>query len=298
MPSFESELGSISADRRSGSRTIAAAIARLLVTGAVPSPLPRAKFVAIARLILARTPAFALVFDLLHHLGTSLFAKGDSQEAEGAQFRAAVEAWRVGWSAAQEAITRHAASRLGDGMTVATISNSKAVCDLLLAVGARQDRLQVMVSESEPGGEGVAFAHSLEQSPHHVTLLADGALLARLEQADRVILGADAVFTDGVANKVGSLALAQAARRLGRELWVIAESQKWAPKAWGVKTARVEMPVAQKTGGKPASTSVLLFESVAAPLVTLLVSEHGSEPFARVAQELDKKPVFGPLVVL
>jgi translation initiation factor 2B subunit (eIF-2B alpha/beta/delta family) len=183
-------------------------------------------------------------------------------------------------------------------MTVATISNSKAVCDLLLAVAARQDRLQVMVSESVPGGEGVAFAHSLEHSCHHVTLLSDDALLARLDRADRVILGADAVFSDGVVNKVGSLALAQAARRLGRELWVIAESQKWAPKAWGVETARVEVPADQKSAEAPASTSVLLFEPVAAPLVTLLVSEHGSEPFARVAPRLDEKPVCGPLLAL
>lgn len=296
MPLFESELRSVLKDRESGSRAIALEIATLLTSDSLPRSLSRTHFIDLARFILSGTRAFALVFDLLHHLGTTLFASPHAEEVEGVRFRAAVESWRTDWAAAQHAATGHAIARIEQGMTLATLSNSGGVRDVLVAAAEHGLRLRVMVAESHPGGEGIKFANALKSSPHRVSLLPDPVLLGELDQADRVVLGADAVFADAVLNKVGSVALAGEARRLDRELWVIAETQKWVPRAWGVATGPGDPEKDPGREGAGADARLSLFESVPAQLVTLVVSERGSEPTLSVAPQVDRKSVFRPLL--
>jgi len=298
---FEAELSSLLAARQHGSRALTAGIAELLLTTPFPSPHPREAFISLARRILTTAPPFALLHDLFHFVGTELYLKPDIGAADLERFRTAVETWRARWSAAQAAATAGALSGLEDGMTLATISNSSAVRDLLIAAGQSDFHLRVLVSASYPGGEGATFVQSLLDSPHRLTLLSDDALPARIGEVDVLVFGADAVFSDAVMNKVGSTALAEAAGRLNRPVWVIAETQKWAPAAWRItpdSEAKTGSPGAPRGALAPSVSPLHLFERIRSPLINRVFSEFGGEPVASVAARLDKKPVFTPILAL
>ena len=86
--------------------------------------------------------------------------------------------------------------------------------------------LQVMVTASEPGGEGRRMAAELglpcvedEEAPRLVAGVA------------AVVVGADAVGRETFVNKVGTRVLALAAAASSTPFLVVAESYKWLPRA-------------------------------------------------------------------
>eukprot|EP00873_Tetraselmis_striata_P001114 jgi/Tetstr1/421378/TSEL_012347.t1 len=139
-------------------------------------------------------------------------------------------------AALEEAVVA-AAAALARCSSIATLSRSSSVMGAVRRLVASGDSSlhTVFVSESLPGGEGVAAAKmmavdtgaQLLQGTRHAESGGGGnsltvALLTdeRLEQlladggADALVLGADAVLSDGsVVNKVGSARLARACRR-------------------------------------------------------------------------------------
>jgi len=83
---------------------------------------------------------------------------------------------------------------------------------------------RVIVGASEPGGEGRRLAAELG-----ARCVSDVDAVRGVPEAGAVLVGADAVGTHAFVNKVGTLALAQAARNAGTPFVVVAESFKWVP---------------------------------------------------------------------
>jgi translation initiation factor 2B subunit (eIF-2B alpha/beta/delta family) len=283
VPSFEAGLGPVAADRDSGSRAITRRVVELLQSASWPSPTPLTLFTRRARAILAALPTFALLHDLLHRTGTALARDASGQTVDPALLQRRLDDWLGDWETAQLRTTTHALGLVRDGMTLVTLSNSSAVGALLDRLSADEKKVRAVVGESLPGGEGRTFAELHRGRSHEVLLVADLDLPSRLGADSAVVLGADALFSGRFINKVGSAGLARAARSAGRPVWVLAESAKWAPDAWGVTL-------------DPASGTEALFEPVDGRLVDSLVSEKGALPFERAAVQLDRKPVFQPLL--
>ena len=86
--------------------------------------------------------------------------------------------------------------------------------------------IRLLVTASEPGGEGRRFAAELG-----ARCLEDAEGPAAAAAAAAVVVGADAVGADAFVNKVGTRALADAAKRVGTPFFVVAESYKWLPTA-------------------------------------------------------------------
>ena len=84
----------------------------------------------------------------------------------------------------------------------------------------------LLVTASEPGGEGRRFAVELG-----ARCLEDDEGPAAAADAAAVLVGADAVGADAFVNKVGTRVLAEAAQRAGTPFFVVAESYKWLPSA-------------------------------------------------------------------
>jgi translation initiation factor 2B subunit (eIF-2B alpha/beta/delta family) len=91
--------------------------------------------------------------------------------------------------------------------TVLTISWSSAVIEAIKL--RRPDRLVCMLSE--PGGEGAQTAAALRAAGINAEVMDDKQALKELP-AEAVAVGADAVTPEGVINKVGTRALADAAK--------------------------------------------------------------------------------------
>ena len=103
---------------------------------------------------------------------------------------------------------------------IVTHSASSTIRQLLAAVAPGR----VIVGASEPGGEGRGLAAELG-----ARCVSDADAVRQLSQARAVLVGADAIGTRSFVNKVGTLALAEAAHEAGTPFFVVAESFKWVP---------------------------------------------------------------------
>lgn len=106
--------------------------------------------------------------------------------------------------------------------TIVTHSASSTVRHLLPAVPPGR----VIVGASEPGGEGRTLAAELG-----ARCVADADAVRWVAESAAVVVGADAIGTRSFVNKIGTLALAQAANKAGTAFFVAAESFKWVPMA-------------------------------------------------------------------
>ena len=225
-------------DRISGSSDVASAyLAELRRWTAVDTsssaPALRAALVAQLRAAQAAQPTLALI----HQLGTRALSVVDSGLTRGdstAELRRHLDE-----SCAAElsdlAAVRRAVSRLAVELFtqraawIATLSYSTAVRDAVLEAQRMGRQPRVLVAESRPRFEGRALAASLAEAGITTWLVVDAALPILVAQAHLVWIGADAVTDRGVLNKVGSYALALAAREHSVPVYALAERRKFIP---------------------------------------------------------------------
>ena len=101
---------------------------------------------------------------------------------------------------------------------IVTHSASSTVRAVLASVPPRR----VIIGISEPGGEGRTLAAELG-----ARCVSDADAVRWVARAGAVVVGADAIGTGAFVNKIGTLALAQAAHAAGTAFFVAAESFKW-----------------------------------------------------------------------
>ncbi len=171
---------------------------------------------------------------LLHHLA------GQPQEASASDLLAALwhEAQRIQHEDEQmcQAMARWGSSLLQDGWGVLTHCNTGALAasrygtalGCIFYAAEQGKRLQVYVDETRPLLQGARLtAWELLQRGIPTTLLCDGAAawLMRQGRVQAVLVGADRIAANGdVANKIGTYALALAAREHGIPFYVVAPS--------------------------------------------------------------------------
>ena len=81
---------------------------------------------------------------------------------------------------------------------------------------------RLLATASEPGGEGRRMARELR-----ISCVEDDDAPSTVAYVDAVVVGADAVGSEAFVNKVGTCALAHAARASATPFFVVAESYKW-----------------------------------------------------------------------
>jgi len=179
-----------------------------------------------------------------------------------------------------------AAADLLDDAGVFTLSRSGTVLDALRSASPRA----VHVAESRPAREGIGVAEELADAlDAPVTVLADAAVAHALatEDADAVVVGADAVLPDGrVVNKTGTRAAALAAAREAIPVYAVAASDKITRR----ETVNLETGDATAIYDGDAELDVLnpTFDVTPGELVDAVVTERGrldSEDVAAIAEE-------------
>jgi translation initiation factor 2B subunit (eIF-2B alpha/beta/delta family) len=104
---------------------------------------------------------------------------------------------------------------------VVTLSFSSTLVASVASAGAA-----AWCARSDPGGEGAVTAERLRTRGIDARLVEDAEATAAAARGTAVVVGADAVGPGGVVNKVGTRALAEAARRAGAPAYVVAGSSK------------------------------------------------------------------------
>jgi translation initiation factor 2B subunit (eIF-2B alpha/beta/delta family) len=126
---------------------------------------------------------------------------------------------------AARAVAIQLAPRLADA-DVMTHSASATVREAFVHTPPRK----VTCTVSYPREEGRVFADELSEAGLEVELVEDDEAAASLDQVALLLFGADTVFRDGtLCNKVGTLALARAARERGVAVAVACEVLKLSP---------------------------------------------------------------------
>jgi translation initiation factor eIF-2B subunit delta len=223
--------------------------------------------------LLDAQPAMAPLVALTSQVLASLDDVDELDEGRRAAASAA-EGFRGDLEARTRKVAVRAARLLPRGGTVLTLSASSTVKATLLEVGPR-DLLRVICLESRPMSEGQSLARALANAGVPVTFAIDAAAESLVASCDAVLLGADSVGDQGVVNKVGSRALARAARERGVPVWVLADTTKLLPPGFPqpVEDDRPADEVWQAPGGVTIWNRY--FELIPDELVGLVVTESG-----------------------
>lgn len=182
--------------------------------------------------------------------------------------------------ASLDRIADHVEPLVPNGAVLVTHSRSTTVLAALRRAKKAGRLFDVVVPESRPNLEGRTLARELSEDQIPVRLVVDALAAAAVEGADRVIVGADALISKAIVNKVGTKLLALAAREAKVPVTVLAESTKaWVKRldpALGLLTSRPREPK-EVWENAPYGIEVvnLYFEPVPLELVTEIVDEDG-----------------------
>lgn len=190
----------------------------------------------------------------------------------------ATQAILATWASAAEAILTAARPLLAG--TILTHSRSgtvEAVFSRLAAGTDREDSArQVIVTESRPGGEGVALARTLATAGWRVMLIADAAAGYFMNQVSAVVLGADSVREDGsVINKIGSYPIALAARDAHVPVYVLCETLKIAAPSFPLRYEEMHPDELLPNPPPGIIPRNVYFDRTPAELITGIITEAG-----------------------
>lgn len=229
LPDIEREIAEISSDREHGATELARRAARLFAS------LSTGELKVAAARIAGAQPSMAPLVNLAN------------AAIEGGPGACRLFLDRLDRSTSRiAALARPLLSR----KTVLTHSASETV---EAAIKEARPEL-VIATESLPGGEGRGLAERLRSAGLQVRLVTDAESLGVSAEADAIVAGADSIGPGGVVNKIGTLALARAARESGKPFYVLAATAKQT--AHDLETGE-------------------LFDRTPLDLITAIVSEEG-----------------------
>ncbi len=287
----------IRADKEHGASALAREAARALASIASQADDPAQRLErahTVARALALARPSMAAIANTVAHVWSVASSQAGDAEARLAALRAEAQAVEVGWSAAVAGMTEWAREAVGG--PVYTLSRSGSVEQTLVNIArerAALDPLRVIVSESRPGGEGVALARSVAAAGALVTLAPDSACAALIDEASLVIVGADSVRSDGsVVNKVGTRTLAQVAFASSKPVYALAERWKITPPSYPlvIEEAPPEELLAESVVG--ITPRAMIFDVTPAALITGIVLETGpldAQGVARMALQAERE---------
>mmetsp|Transcript_47377 Transcript_47377/g.111528 ORF Transcript_47377/g.111528 Transcript_47377/m.111528 type:complete len:312 (-) Transcript_47377:47-982(-) len=116
-----------------------------------------------------------------------------------------------------------------DEEVILTHGASNVVVSLLLHAARTGRRFRVLVTEAQPGSDGVLTARRLRQAGIPAEVIIDSAVGHVMERVDLVIVGAQGVVENGgIINKIGTNQMAIVAKANKKPFYVAAESYKFA----------------------------------------------------------------------
>jgi ribose 1,5-bisphosphate isomerase len=129
-----------------------------------------------------------------------------------------------------EKIADIGARRLKEGDVILTHSHSSSVIAILVKAHQQGKGLRVFVTETRPELEGRDVARELAIAGIDTTLIIDSAVSHFVKDADKVIVGAEAVAANGaVVNKIGTATIAAVAHEARIRVFVAASTYKFSP---------------------------------------------------------------------
>ncbi|MBT0160366.1 S-methyl-5-thioribose-1-phosphate isomerase [Candidatus Bathyarchaeota archaeon A05DMB-2] len=130
--------------------------------------------------------------------------------------------------ASKELIAEIGAKRIRDGSVILTHCHSSTVTRLLSKAKEDGRNFEVICTETRPALQGRITAKELVALGIKTTMIVDSAARAFMNDVDLVIVGADALTSEGnVVNKIGTSAIAVLAYEARKPFYVVSELLKF-----------------------------------------------------------------------
>ncbi|MFY9226758.1 MAG: hypothetical protein WAQ98_29050 [Blastocatellia bacterium] len=175
-----------------------------------------------------------------------------------------------------DSVSERFQSIITENTIVLTYSYSATVNRALISIKQQGINFEVFCSESRPIMEGRKTAQILANAGIGVTFIVDAAILFALQRSNIVIFGADAVTTEGVVNKIGTMLIALAARHFNKPCYVLADSTKFLPSSYRLMTEEIHKQ--EEIWPDPPSEIIVFnryFETIPLEFFSGVVTEYG-----------------------
>ncbi len=294
-PAVAETAADIAAMRTRGAATIADAVAEALATQARVSEADgveafRAELRAAAQRLYETRPTAVSLPNALRYVLRGI--DGETVTALRTATIDRAEQFQADLAQAQSRLGEIGANRLRDGDVVMTHCHSTDALACIESALADGKAIEAIVKETRPRKQGHITASDLREWGVPVTLIVDNAARRYLDDADHVLVGADAITADGsVINKIGTSGLAVMARERGVPVMVAAQTIKLHPDTMTGHSVEIELRDEREVLTESESVEILGGEddpefSVANPAfdvtpprhVDAIVTEHGQFP--------------------
>jgi eIF-2B alpha/beta/delta-like uncharacterized protein len=230
---IDDQIRAIREDRLSGAQELARKGAQLLITlgegsKAVSGEEFRRELLITGQALIRAQPSMALLVNLVNR---SLFAVEEEMGLEEAKRALATTAQRYAdqLERSVERIAQVAFPLIPEGALVLTHSFSSAILATFLQAKQEGRKFAVLCTESRPQDEGRLLAEKLVQAEVETRLVVDGLAPSMAKGAELVLVGADSLSSEGLVNKIGTYALALAARAYKVPFYALCDTEKFLP---------------------------------------------------------------------
>ena len=219
-----------------GARNVAiAAICALQTLAETTKAMTRKDF--IAQLCEARTLLFAsretepLMRNAIRWIITQVEDSDERKVTELANLvSSSSEKFQKSLAASNERTAEIGAKRISDDSTIFTHCHSSTVIHMLAKAKGKGKTFEVICTETRPAFQGRITAKEMLKLGVKTTFIVDSAARSFMHDVDMVVVGADAITSEGnVVNKIGSSTIAVLAREARKPFYVVSELLKFDP---------------------------------------------------------------------
>ncbi len=195
--------------------------------------------------------------------------------------------------ASRERVAEIGSKRIHDGMVVFTHCHSSTVTYILTKAKQKGVTFEVICTETRPVLQGRITANELVKLGVKTTLIVDSAARSFMKKADMVIVGADALTSEGnVVNKIGTTMIALLAREARVPFYVASELLKFDSSTLGGDSEVIEersRDEVWKEAPEKLTIKNPAFEVVRRDIIHGLICEEGIIPPALVGEIVRRK---------
>ena len=141
----------------------------------------------------------------------------------------------------RECIAEIGAKRIHDGMVIFTHCHSSTVTRIIAKAKNQGKTFKVICTETRPAFQGRITAKELVDLGIDTTFIVDSAARTYISDADLVVVGADAITSEGnVVNKIGTSVIAVLAHEARKPFYAVSELLKFDPETLGGECEKIE----------------------------------------------------------
>ncbi len=196
----------------------------------------------VANIILNTRPTAVSLPNAVMYVMTRLRrSEGDLEELKQTVIASAKEFIDKSLEAVKK-IAEYGARMINDGDIIMTHCHSTAAVSIIIEAHKQGKNVKVYSDETRPKFQGRITSSQLAEAGIDVTLVPDSAMRLIVKRVDKVIVGADAIASNGaLVNKIGTSQLALAAHEAGVMFLVAAETYKFSPMTFIGELVKIEL---------------------------------------------------------